>query len=177
MAADEPWLEGKMVRLRPFGAADVDSDYLAWLNDPETTRYSNQRFRTHDARSGAAYLASFADTANLFISVRALEDDRALGTMTAYLNPHHGTADLGILIGDGSVRGQGYGQEAWNLLLAWLLARPGIRKVTCGTSADNRAMIRVAERAGMEPDGVRRAQELVDGVPVDIIHYARFSPF
>ena len=53
-------LIGGKVALRPFGAADVTDAYVGWLNDPEVTRFSNQRFRTHTRGSCEEYLASFA---------------------------------------------------------------------------------------------------------------------
>jgi RimJ/RimL family protein N-acetyltransferase len=50
-----------------------------------------------------------------------------------------------------------------------------MRKLTCGTLACNDAMIRLAERAGMQLEARRRAQELVDGEPVDVLYFARFQ--
>lgn len=169
-----PVLEGEKVALRRFAAEDITDTYLGWLNDPVVTRYSNQRFVHHDRDSCARYLASFEGTPNLFLSVRRRDGDRAVGTMTAYVAPHHGTADVGIMIGDRSAWGQGLGQDAWTTLTGWLLDRPGMRKVTAGTLACNSAMIRLAERSGMALEAVRRKQELVEGEPVDILHFARF---
>ena len=51
----------------------------------------------------------------------------------------------------------------------------GVRKLTAGCIAANGGMIKLMERSRMKPDGVRKRQELVDGEPVDIVHYARFS--
>ncbi|MEM7689136.1 MAG: GNAT family N-acetyltransferase [Pseudomonadota bacterium] len=168
-------LEGDKVSLRPFGPGDITEAYIGWLGDPEVTRFSNQRFRTHTRESCEAYLATFTGSPNLFLSVRDAASDEAIGTMTAYANPHHGTCDVGILIGARETWGGGYGQEAWNLLTRWLLSEGGVRKVTAGCLAANAAMVRVMERSGMQPDGVRKAQELVDGAPVDIVHYATFG--
>ena len=168
-------LRGSKVRIRSFTPADIDDTYIGWLNDPVVTRFSNQRFRPHDRRSCEAYLASFEGTSNLFVSVRRLSDDVTIGTMTAYLQPHHGTVDMGILIGERDCWGEGYGQDAWNTMLAWLLDRPDIRKVTAGTLACNAGMVRLMERSGMVLEGVRRAQEVVEGEPQDIVLYARFS--
>ncbi|MGZ8349851.1 MAG: GNAT family N-acetyltransferase [Allosphingosinicella sp.] len=168
-------LESERLRLRPFCEEDVDAVYLGWLNDPAVTRYSNQRFRRHDEASARAYLATFADSPNLFLSVRRRDDDRAVGTMTSYVSPHHGTADVGIMIGAREARGQGFGQEAWDLLLAHLLARPDIRKVTAGTLACNAAMIRLADRSGMALEGRRRDQELVEGQSYDMLYFGRFA--
>lgn len=175
MLSDEmPLLRGEKVLLRPFTEADIDDRYIAWLNDPVVVRLSNQRFRTHDRESSLRYLLSFSGTANFFLSVRALSDDRQIGTLTAYVSQHHGTVDVGIMIGDKSVWGQGYGQDAWNTLTNWLLGQKGVRKLTAGTTSANHGMIKLMERSGMTLEAVRKDHEIVDGVPVDILYYAKF---
>lgn len=178
-----PLLRGRRVVLRPFTAADITDTYVGWLNDAEVVRYSNQRFVRHTRASCERYLAGFDGSANLFVSLRVAHEsgpsdpaEQAVGTLTAYRSLPHGTADVGILLGERAVWGQGIGLEAWQLLTDWLLTTPGLRKVTAGTLACNRSMLAVAERSGMRREGVRRAQELVDGVPTDIVHYARFAP-
>lgn len=167
-------LRGSKVRVRSFTATDVTDTYVGWLNDALVTRFSNQRFRHHDRQSCESYLASFDGSPNLFLSIRRLADDSAIGTMTVYRQPHHGTADVGIMVGERTVWGLGYGQEAWDLVIGWLLQSGDIRKVTAGTLAVNIGMVRLMERSGMLHEATRRAQELVDGEPVDIVHHARF---
>lgn len=161
--------------LAPFVARDIGPAYVGWLNDPEVVRFSNQRFRTHTIETCENYLASFAGSANLFVAVRDRVDDRLVGTMTAYRAVHHGTVDIGIMIGDRACWGQGIGQEAWNLLLGWLLARPDIRKATAGALACNRGMVRLMERSAMTLEGVRVAQEIVEGMAQDIVLYGKFA--
>jgi len=101
-------------------------------------------------------------------------EERRVGTLTAYRNPHHGTVDIGILIGERSVWGQGVGLDAFGTLADWLAGHQGLRKLTAGTLACNHGMIRVAERAGFALEAVRRAQERVDGRPWDMLLFARF---
>lgn len=168
-------LVGDKVVLREFTPVDITDEYVSWLNDPVVTRYSNQRFRDHTKATCAAYLQSFEGTPNLFLSVRRAEDDRAIGTMTAYISPHHRTADVGVLLGDRSVWGKGYGQDAWNAIIGWLLGPGGMRKVTAGTLAVNRPMLNVFDRSGMSFEGRRIRQELVQGEEVDILYYGRFA--
>ena len=165
--------DGK-VTLRPFSRDDITPAYLGWLNDPEITRFSNQRFRTHTRASAADYLAGFEGSANLFLSIRDAADDTAIGTMSAYRIPHHGLADIGIMVGARSRWGAGYGQAAWNLLSDWLLAN-GTRKLTGGTLAGNGGMVRIFERSGMHLEATRKDHEIVEGTPMDILLYARFA--
>ena len=173
-ASVPPVLESERLLLRPFVRADITSEYLGWLNDPVVTRFSNQRFRRHDQPSAEAFLASFEGQPSHFLSVRLRGDDRAIGTMTAHVSPHHGTADIGILLGAREIWGRGYGLECWSLLLDWLIGAAGIRKVTAGTTSVNHGMLQIMERSGMHHEATRRAQELIEGQLVDILYYARF---
>ena len=163
------------LRLRPFQAGDINATYLSWLNDPAVMRFSNQRFRTHTAESSAAYLASFSGTRNSFLLIEQRSDGRPIGTATVYRSPQHGTADIGLMVGNRQCWGQGYGREAWQAVLEALLKEPGIRKVTGGTARPNEAMVRIMEQSGMELEAVRARQELIEGQPVDLLYYARFA--
>lgn len=163
---------GRLVRLTRFDASNLTEAYLAWLNDAELMRYSNQRFRAHSVASCRNYLASFDGTANMFLAIHY--DGVMVGTMTAYVSAAHGSADLGLLIGPQG-QGKGLGLDAWSTLMQYLLDH-GMRKVSGGTLRCNRAMVRIMERSGMAPDGVRIAHELVDGAPQDILHFAKIAP-
>ena len=167
-------LNGKYVTLVPFEAADITARYIGWLNNADIIRFSNQRFSQHSAASCLAYLRSFEGKANRFYSIRRNLDGVTIGTMTAYAAEHHGTVDMGIMIGEYGVWGKGYGQDAWNTLLQALLSTQGVRKITAGTLDCNLGMLRIFERSGMQQEAVRKAQEIVDGTPHDIVYYARF---
>jgi [ribosomal protein S5]-alanine N-acetyltransferase len=167
-------LSGEQVLLKPFCARDISSEYVDWLNDPEVVKYSNQRFTTHSIESCKAYLASFDGTPNRFIKIEQKDGGRFVGTMTVYVSVPHRTVDVGILIGRPSLWGKGVGQDSWNTLLRWLLDQPSVRKVTAGAMRCNRAMVKIMERSGMAMEAVRPQQELLDGVPQDLVYYGIF---
>lgn len=167
-------LTGRLTTLRSFTAQDITERYLGWLNDPVVTRFSNQRFRRHDRSTSLAYLKSFEGTPNLFLSMHRLQDGMSIGTMTAYVSLPHGTVDVGIMVGDASAWGRGFGQDAWDTLLGWLARQPGTRKITAGTVAPNAGMQRIIERSGMTLEARRIGQEIIDGKAEDILYYARF---
>lgn len=167
-------ITGERLCLRPFTESDITADYIRWLNDPEVVRFSNQRFRRHDEKSCLDYLRSFGGSDNLFLAVRLANDKRLIGTMTAYVSSQHGTADMGLLVGERGLWGQGFGLEAWNLLLNYLLQVRRLRKITAGTLRCNVGMTRIMERSGMRMEAVRSHQELVDGEPQDVLHFAKF---
>lgn len=168
-------LAGKDVELRQFTADHICEDYLNWLNDPEVVRFSNQRFKTHDGASSQAYLRSFDGGNNLFLAVHLKQSGLFVGTMTAYFSMPHKTVDIGIMIGNKDYWGRGVGSDAWKTLMAYLLQFDCVRKVTGGTLRCNSGMVNIMLKAGMQPDGVRVAQELVENIPQDILYFARFK--
>lgn len=165
-------LHGEQVQLHTFSASHITPAYLGWLNDRTLMRYSNQRFRTHTMESSQAYLATFTNSDNLFLAIH--HGQQFVGTMTAYRTVVHQTADIGLLIGSGQ-QGKGLGRDAWATLMGHLLAS-GTRKVTGGTLRCNTPMLRIMQDCGMQPDGVRVAQELVDDQAQDVLHFAKFNP-
>jgi RimJ/RimL family protein N-acetyltransferase len=177
MAENSFSLRGNKIVLKPFLVADINDAYIGWLNDQNVVKFSNQRFLVHSIDSCLRYQASFEGTDNLFMSIRRLSDDALIGTLTAYVASNHGTVDVGIMIGEQSVWGMGYGLDAWNTMTNWLLGRKDIRKLTAGTLACNLGMIKLMERSGMILEATRKAQEVVEGCPVDIVYYAKFHGY
>jgi ribosomal-protein-alanine N-acetyltransferase len=167
-------LIGDRVLVRQFTACDISEAYLGWLQDPEVVRYSGQRFRVHTLDTCRAYLASFEASANHLLAICDRQSGSMLGTLTVYRSLPHGTADIGIMIGARSFWGQGLGAEAFCLVLSTLRASRVVRKVTAGTLEVNRGMVRIMEKAGLHHEATRRAQELLDGKPVDVVYHAAF---
>lgn len=167
-------LTGDRVLLRPFEEKDISEPYLSWLQDPEVVRYSSQRFHVHTLETCQTYLASFAGSANHFLAICERTSGAMLGTLTVYHSVPHRTADVGIMIGERQIWGQGIGAEAFCLVLSALKASGLLRKITAGTLAVNRGMVRIMEKAGMQHEATRPAQELLDGVPVDVVYHATF---
>lgn len=163
------------LQLETMSEKDISQDYIDWLNDPETMKFSDQRFRPHDKESCKGFLASFENTDSLFLAIKLREKRQMIGTIAANVISQHQTADIGILIGDRPSWGKGYGLEAWSSLMENLFERFNMRKVTGGTLSCNEAMVRIMQKSGMQPDGVRTDQQLVSGTAYDIVHYAKFN--
>ncbi len=169
-----PVLADPCVRLVPFSPNHLTDDYVAWLNDPEIVRFSEQRHRRHDLAGCRAYAESMWNGANHFWALETA-GGRHVGNITAYVNAPNLVADVAIMVGDRSVRGQGVGLAGWTLACDWLLGPGGMRKVTAGTMSVNRPMLGVMHKSGMRIEGVRTAQFLWEGQCVDMVMAARFA--
>jgi len=162
------------IKLRLFCKDDISDSYISWLNDPELMIYSNQRFRVHTIATCLEYFHSFEGSNSIFLTVLTKDGGHVLGTMTIHCIPEHETADVGILIGK-KYCGKGIGKIAWRTVLELLSNDACVRKVTGGTLSCNFGMIKIMKDTGMQEDGVRRAQELVGGQAIDLLHFSKFK--
>jgi len=163
------------LRLVPFAEEFLTPRYVGWLNDPEVVRFSRQRHALHTLESCRRYWQSFHGTPHrLWAIVEAAEGLGHVGNLSASIDPHDEVADLGILIGQRSAWGRGYGSEAWKAVCRHLFEGPGVRKITAGTYATNLAMLGIMRAAGMAEDGRRLRHALVEGAEVDVVHAALF---
>lgn len=166
-------LAGDKVVLREFAQEHLTENYVSWLNDSETMKFSENRHRNHTLESCTAYFQSFQGTPHFFFAIEL--DGLHVGNINAYVDRANETADVGILIGERSAWGKGVGLDAWRTMCRFLLEQ-GVRKITAGTAATNLGMVKIFQKSGMVEDGVRRKQLLIDGEAVDIVYAALFRP-
>lgn len=163
--------------IEPFSGRHLTSAYIGWLNNREVVRYSDQRHKRHTFRGCQDYLRSFEGTPNYFwaISVRSGGERGQIGTMSAYVDEIHRTADIGILIGETHAWGKGYGSEALKAVFGFLFKKAGVRKITAGAISENKRMLRLMRRVGMAPDGRHIRQCLWEEKEADVVHMALFK--
>jgi RimJ/RimL family protein N-acetyltransferase len=177
-------LQSERLHLVPYTSNLVTVDHVAWLSDPVLMRYSENRHHKHTVKSQRAYLDSFPGDSFIWL-IRAndtlrpgmIDSDvntlapgaRDLGSISAYIDPYNGVADMGILLA--KAQGQGFGLEAWQRVMLFLIGGD-IRKIECGCRADNGAMKRIASKSNMRYEGTRPWHFLNDNdSPVDLDMY------
>ncbi len=173
MSPPDITIKTRRLAISTFRPEHLRQEYVDWLNDKQLMQYSEQRHHQHSLESCRAYLESFSGSDNFFF---AIEDHAGnmLGTMTVYQDTHNRLADIGILIGPTEAHGKGLGLEAWQTVSDWIINTLSPRKITGGCMASNKAMIKIMEKSGMRPDGVRKNHYLRNGQDEDIIYMARF---
>lgn len=170
-----PQLADARVVLEPATERHLTDASIAWLNDPAVVRYSELRHRHHDRAECEAYRASLRASGHLMWAIHRRAEGDHVGNITLYVDRVNGVADLAILIGRHDLHGQGLGYASWSLALDWACSQPGVRKVTAGTMAENASMLAIFVRSGMHFEARRRDHFMLDGHPVDMLLYARFS--
>lgn len=171
-----PVLEFAGGRVLAFTERHLTTRYIGWLNDHQTMRFSEQRHRTHTLESCRAYFDSFRSSNDSFLAIESVDPTLGhVGNISIAIDAANAVADVSILVGEPRAAGTGIATNAWVTVLAELLARQGMRKVTAGTMATNERMLRLMQRSGMKVEAVRARQFLCEGREVDLVFAAIFA--
>jgi RimJ/RimL family protein N-acetyltransferase len=143
---------------------DLGERYLAWLNDPEVTRYMET----------GLFPSTAEDLERYFQSVIGLREQVALAVVHKKSGLHignvklgpihwiHRAATLGILIGDKKFWGQGAGEEATRLTVEYGFYKLNLRRIGLGVFAEHESAVRCYEKVGFKVEG-RFREELFQG--------------
>ncbi|MGH6661893.1 MAG: GNAT family N-acetyltransferase [Rhodospirillales bacterium] len=169
-------IEGRRLRLRNVRIEDATDIYAAWMNDPEVVRYTESRFTRHTLVSLRRFIETVIARPNaLFLAIIVKPDGRHIGNIKLdAIDSQHGTAEVGIIIGDKNYWGRGYGSEAIDLLASYAFGALGLRKLTAGIYVNNADSIRSFERAGFVVEAVLKDHCISDGKTVDVLRIGRW---
>lgn len=166
----------KRLSIKSIGTIDATDPVLreivGWLNNPLVVRFSEQRHRKHTIKSQSIYMSLF-NNMDYYLGIY-LDEDILIGTATVLQDAPNRTANIGIMIGDHSIWGFGYGYEAWLAICDRILG--GVtRKVEAGCMACNTSMMSICSRYGMMEEGRQEDHFLYHDVPMDLVHWGKIK--
>jgi len=167
---------GSGIVLREWHRADVPA-LVAAIDDPETRRTLPHIPSPYTSADAEEYIAGtrVALTAGTALSTAITLDGVLAGSIDLRLCSDGTTAEIGYWVG-APARGRGVASTAARVLSDFGFDALGLRRVELNAAVTNPASRRVAEKAGFELEGVRRAWRTVAGVPTDFALYSRVRP-
>ncbi len=169
-------LAGERLTLRALDPADASPGYLRWLHDPAVTQYLEVRFDPpKDLTALRHYIAAVADSDNSILWGIYLRDgDRLVGTIKlSALNRHHERADIGLLIGDRTIWGQGIATEAIRLVVGHAFGALRLKKLCAGLYSANEGSRRAFLKAGFVEEARQSGQWNFNGDRLDQVWLGR----
>ncbi|MCS6796611.1 MAG: GNAT family N-acetyltransferase [Raineya sp.] len=167
------FLEGERIYLRALEEKDLLGNYYQWLNDQEVTLFnSHGRFPNNEKKIKDYFIFTQTASNALILAIIWKENDQHIGNISLQnINWIDRSAEFAILLGDKNYWGKNVGKEAGNLIIKHGFFALNLHRIYCGTSADNIAMQKLAQKLQMKQEGVRREAIFKSGKYVDIIEY------
>lgn len=167
------FLKGSTVYLRALDEKDIDGNYRFWLNDPEIIQFnSHGRFPVTPEKLLAFVQSSIQSSTALVLAVIDMATDKHIGNISLQgISWIDRNAEIAFLLGEKEFWGKGVMQEAGELLIHHAFSALNLYRIHCGTSSDNKGMQKLAEKLGMQQEGVRKEAIFNNGVYHDIIEY------
>lgn len=178
-----PCLYSTRLILYPYTPMLVTPEHVDWLNNRDLMQYSEQRLRPpHTMVTQMAYAKDVNPNRHVWlIRYSRLEIEtipsggKDIGTISAYVDEHNRTANLGILLGSREHHGMGLAAESWCAVIEWLFTEGDIHKVACGTRDDNYPMRRLATTTGMTLEAEIPGHFKVGDTWRGLVLYGRFK--
>jgi RimJ/RimL family protein N-acetyltransferase len=146
-------IEGSRITLRAVERDDLPR-YVSWLNDPEVTYHLSPLLPFNLDDETDWYEQQRQDQSVLNLAI-VIDDGRqhigSVGLM--HLDYRHQQAELGIVIGEKSQWGQGYGREAIELLLEYAFTELNLNRVYLRVDASHASAIHTYLRCGFQEEG------------------------
>jgi [ribosomal protein S5]-alanine N-acetyltransferase len=167
------FLETPNYLLRTLTAADVDGNYLHWLNDAEVVRYNSHGRFPQTAETLKNYVQSVSQqTGQLVLAVVDRASGQHIGNISLQqISWVDRSAEIAFLLGEKDFRGKGVMFEAGAKLIEHAFRTLNLHRVYCGTSSENQAMRKLALKLGMAQEGVRKEAIFNGGNYHDLIEF------
>jgi RimJ/RimL family protein N-acetyltransferase len=163
--------------LRPWHAADAPA-LVAAVDDPEIHRWLDAIPDPYTPADAEEFIFStrrdLAEGRGVGLAVTG--EGRLVGAIGLRLGADNpGVGEVGYWVA-AAARGRGVATAATRALSDWALSEFGLRRVELYAAVGNAASRAVAERAGFDFEGVRRAWRVIHDEPTDFAAYARVAP-
>lgn len=155
-----PVIKTSRLVLRDIRIEDISDAYMAWINDPETTRFLEIRFYKHSRKDVEAFIQSRLDNTEKVkhFGIYDNNGERLIGNVSANINVHHKSADISYVIGHPDASGMGFATEAVHAIIYFLFKHCGIEQIWAGYYAGHDGSARVLEKNGFSVQGCIKKQ-------------------
>jgi RimJ/RimL family protein N-acetyltransferase len=156
------------LRLRPHRAADLPN-YVTWLNDPDVTEFTALESGNVTLEGEREWLArvSAPDSPTRNWAIEA--DGRHIGNCALHLHESGKMAGFGIIIGDKTQWGKGYGSAALREVLRIGFQEMNLHRIHLTALGGNTRALRCYEKSGFRHEGLRRRHYLKRGKWLDVV--------
>jgi len=146
-------IQGKHLTLRAIDRDDLPR-YVVWLNDLEVIHHLKTYPSLNLEDETDWYEQQRKDGSTLNLAIVVSDEERHIGSVSLMkINQREQNAELGIMIGDKTRWGQGYGREAILLLLDYGFTTLNLHRIYLRVDASHTPAIRCYLSCGFVEEG------------------------
>ena len=140
------------VSITELNQADFDADlYISWLRNVQDNRFIEAARKNYSKFDLQKYLETRVNNPQVKFWGIFLKSNKFIGTIKLEpINWENQTAWLGMMIGDISERGKGYGSQALNLVLDHSENVLLLKDIFLGVDKNNTSAIKLYKKSGFE---------------------------
>ncbi len=144
-------LEGKIagdrIFLREMVESDISERFIVWLSDSEVNEFLEVRHNPPNLKTQKQYVKECRlALSKLYLGIFQ-QNGALIGSVT--LNSHDTSVEIGLMIGDKSLQGQGFGTEVVKIVSNWAREQ-GFAEITAGYLQENKRSARLFESLGFQ---------------------------
>jgi RimJ/RimL family protein N-acetyltransferase len=158
-------MDGKLVRLRAYERSDLE-EVMKWINDEEVTDFLGPLVYPLSSVAEEKYIEAAAissDTNKTFV-IEAIAESKYIGAINFHaINWLNRSTELGIVIGDKSYWGRGYGTDAMRVMMRLAFDKMNLHRLWLRVYDYNQRAIASYEKCGFKREGVLRKDRFFRG--------------
>ena len=170
-------LQGINIILRPLKLSDWERT-IEWRNSLSIKNMAMMHpfpITELNEKDWYAGMVGSTDNSTVYFTITG-KDDKPLGFISLRkINYINRNCHLGIVIGESTDRGRGYGREAMELILNYAFKTLNLHKVTVEVLCGNDHAIGLYKKLGFVEEGILRQQYFCCGEYMDVMLLSAFS--
>ena len=157
-------LESERLILEPISIQHVTNVYLSWLNDEDIIKHLVTK-KGHTLKSLSNYIQSHLEKKTVMYAIIIKENKTHIGNIKIDpINKSDMSGELGILIGDKSSWGKGYGKEVIHCLTKYGFETLRLARIEAWCYEKNTGSLRAFLSIGYSIEGFMKKKYISDGV-------------
>lgn len=162
------------IYLRKLELTDVTEDYLSWMNDYETVKYTESRFMQHSKESLIQFVKNANNSGNnYFFAIIDKKSGKHIGNIKiGNINSYHRFGDIGLIIGDKNFWGKGVATTAIKLCVDIAFKQLRLNRLSAGIYDLNIGSIKAFEKAGFVQESCEKSKYIFEAKFIDSYVYS-----
>ena len=171
-------VKGTSILLERLSFRHASENYLGWLNDYNTVKYTESRHEVHTMASLRDFISHVNNESNYCFAIIDIQSGKHIGNIKiGNIHSIYKYADIGLIIGEKDFWGKGIATEAIRLCVEFAFKQLKLHRLYAGIYDVNIGSIKAFERAGFVREGCEKEKYLFEGKRIDSYIYGIINEF